>query len=128
LRFADAKQLANVIKELFTPTQQQTGNRGGGFGGFGGVGGGGFGGGGFGGGPGGGFGGGNAGNNGGGGRASRTSGAGSGANLRVVAVADERSNSLVVGAPEDLLGDIEEVVKKIDQAVNDITELRVFHL
>src|SRR5258706_8099190 len=45
LRYADAKELANVIKELFQPTQQQ-GNRGGGFGG-GGFGGGGFGGGGF---------------------------------------------------------------------------------
>src|SRR5258706_13422814 len=52
LRYADAKELANVIKELFQPTQQQ-GNRGGGFGG-GGFGGGGFGGGGVGGGGGGG--------------------------------------------------------------------------
>src|SRR6185295_11526829 len=49
LRYADAKELAAVIKELFAPAQQQ-GNRGQGGGGFGGFGGGA---GGFGGGPGG---------------------------------------------------------------------------
>ena len=125
LRFADAKELANVIKELFTPTQQQGGNRQ-----FGGFGGGGFGGGGFGGGAGG-FGGGPGGfnNAGQGGRgAAARNGTGTGANMRVVAVADERSNSLVVGAPDDLMADIKDVVEKVDQPVNDITELRVFHL
>jgi len=117
LRFADAKELANVIKELFAPTQQQGGNRNqfgnglGGFGGFPGFGGG--------------QGGGNAGR-GGGGAGSRAAAAA--ANTRVVAVADERSNSLVVGAPDDLMDSIKDVVEKIDQPVNDITELRVFHL
>lgn len=48
--------------------------------------------------------------------------------MRVVAVADERSNSLVVGAPDDLMSAITNVVQQIDQPVNDITELRVFHL
>jgi len=48
--------------------------------------------------------------------------------MRVVAVADERSNSLVVGAPDDLLAAITNVIQKIDEPVNDITELRVFHL
>jgi len=125
IRYADAKELANVIKELFTPTQQQGGGggRGGQFGGaaftgFGGAGGGGFGGGG----PGGGFGAGGA-----GGRGNR-GGASSTANTRVVAVADERSNSLVVGAPEDMMDGIKDVIEQIDQPVNDITELRVFHL
>src|SRR5260221_597176 len=103
LRYADAKELANVIKELFAPTQPTGGggnNRGGfggggGFGGFGGFGGGqgGF--------PGvaGGFGGagGGRGGNAAGGTGGR-GGASTAANTRVVAVADERSNSLVVGA------------------------------
>ncbi|HYV30913.1 MAG TPA: secretin N-terminal domain-containing protein, partial [Candidatus Binatia bacterium] len=117
LRFADAKELAAVIKDLFQPPQQQQGNNrgpfGGGFGGFGGFGGaGGFGG------------------NGGGARgtgAGRTA-ATTAANTHVVAVADERSNSLVVGAPDDLMETIKDVVQKIDQPVSDITELRVFHL
>ena len=121
LRFADAKELATVVKELFQPAQTQGGNggRGGGgggnFGGFPGFGGaaGNFGGG---------------GNRGGGGGGNRGGGSASGANTRVVAVADERSNSLVVGAPDDMLATISNVVLKIDQPVNDITELRVFHL
>jgi general secretion pathway protein D len=49
-------------------------------------------------------------------------------NARVVAVADERSNSLVVGAPEDMMDMIADMVDKIDQPVNDVTELRVFRL
>ncbi|MCX7723073.1 MAG: hypothetical protein N2379_08470 [Verrucomicrobiae bacterium] len=47
---------------------------------------------------------------------------------RVTAVADERSNSLVVSAPEDLMPTIEELVKAVDVNVEDITELRVFKL
>ncbi|HUR45669.1 MAG TPA: secretin N-terminal domain-containing protein, partial [Candidatus Saccharimonadales bacterium] len=126
LKYADAKELADVIKELFTPTQQTGNNRGGGFGNFGGRGGGGFGGpggfGGFGGqgGPGANAGGG-GGNRGGGGTANT-------ANMKVVAVADQRSNSLVIGAPDDLMSSITNIIREIDQPVNDITELRVFHL
>ncbi len=132
LRYADAKELATVIKELFAPAQQ-TGGGGNNRGGFGGGGFGGFGGGqggfpgaagGFGG-AGGGAGGGRGGAGGGGGGRGAASTA---ANTRVVAVADERSNSLVVGAPEDMMDSIKDVVEKIDQPVNDITELRVFHL
>jgi type II secretory pathway component GspD/PulD (secretin) len=135
LRYADSKELATVIKELFAPaptTQQQGGNRGGNFNNpfaGGGAGGGGFpgGGGGFGGGGGGGAAGGVGGR--GGGVGGRGGGSGGGAvNARVVAVADERSNSLVVAAPEDMMDMIADVVEKIDQPVNDITELRVFHL
>ena len=122
LRFADAKDLATVIKELFQPTQQQ-GNRlgGGGFGG-GGFGGGGFGGGGFGGGN---FGGGGFGGQG-ANRGNRN--ASTAANIRVTAVADERSNSLVVSAPEDTMPMITQLVKEVDVSVADVTELRVFHL
>ena len=47
---------------------------------------------------------------------------------KVVAVGDDRSNSLVVSAPADLLATIETMVKEIDQEVTDVTELRVFRL
>jgi hypothetical protein len=46
----------------------------------------------------------------------------------VVAVADDRSNSLVVSAPADLLATIENMVREIDQEVTDVTEVRVFRL
>jgi hypothetical protein len=46
----------------------------------------------------------------------------------VVAVGDDRSNSLVVSAPADLMTTIENMVKEIDQEVTDVTELRVFRL
>jgi type II secretory pathway component GspD/PulD (secretin) len=127
LKFADAKELANAIKELFQPqtTQGQGGNRGfnnpffgGGGPGGGNFGGGNFGGGGFGGA---GFGGGNA-----GGRGGRNSG--TAANIRVSAVPDEQSNSLIVSAPEDVMPQIEKLVQDLDVAVSDITELRVFRL
>lgn len=117
LKYADAKSLATVIKDLFAPQQEQTrsndprarfmnllrgrGGEGGppGFGGPGGdMGGGGF--------------GGNA-------RAPVP---------RVVAVADERSNSLIVNAPEEQIPIIEDIVQQVDTDVEDITELRVFRL
>ena len=46
----------------------------------------------------------------------------------VVAVADERTNSLVVSAPDEFIPTIEEVVNKIDRNVDDVTEIAVFHL
>jgi general secretion pathway protein D len=46
----------------------------------------------------------------------------------VVAVADERTNSLVVSAPDEYISTIEEVVNKIDRNVDDVTEIAVFHL
>lgn len=120
LRFADAKQLATVIKDLFpaTDTNTRTGGGGGGgrFGGFGGFGGGGFPG--AGGGPGGG---------GGTGGASGSSAGRPGAS-RVIASADEFSNSLIVSAPDDVMPTIEEMVSKVDAPVQDITEVRVFKL
>jgi hypothetical protein len=129
LKYADAKDTATLISTLFT---SQGGNQGGNTGGRGGLfnmlaGGGPFGGGG----PGGfgGFGGrgGAAGGNGGGRGGSGGATAGAGA-AKVVAVGDDRSNSLVVSAPADLLATIETMVKEIDQEVSDVTELRVFRL
>jgi len=46
----------------------------------------------------------------------------------VVAVADDRSNSVVISAPAELLSTIEDMLDKIDQQVSDTTELRVFRL
>ncbi|MCS1406885.1 MAG: putative type II secretion system protein D [Verrucomicrobia subdivision 3 bacterium] len=46
----------------------------------------------------------------------------------VVAVADERTNSLVVSAPDEFMPTIEEIVNQIDRNVDDITEIAVFHL
>jgi type II secretory pathway component GspD/PulD (secretin) len=123
LKFADAKAIAAAVKELFAPQTQQTqGGRGGfnqifgggggqgGFGGAGGFGGlGGFGGGGQ-----------------GGGRGGRNTAAA--ANIKVNAVADEESNSLIVSAPDDVMPSIEKLVQELDVASSDVTELRVFHL
>jgi type II secretory pathway component GspD/PulD (secretin) len=123
LKYADAKALAAAVKELFAPqTQQNQGGRGGfnqifGGGGPGGFGGGGFGGGGFGG-----LGGGGQG----GGRGGRNTAAT--ANIKVNAVADEESNSLIVSAPDDVMPSIEKLVQELDVASTDVTELRVFHL
>jgi type II secretory pathway component GspD/PulD (secretin) len=57
-----------------------------------------------------------------------TSPAGRVATPRVVATADERSNSLVVSAPEDHMPVIEDLVREVDTNVEDITEVRVFRL
>ena len=114
LRYADAKTLADAVKELFAPPTQQNNNNdrrsrflsqfGGGnpFGG---------------GGPGGGSPGG-----------SSSSGGAGGANTKVVALADERANSLVVSAPEDTIPTIEKLVSEMDVSVTDVSELRVFRL
>jgi general secretion pathway protein D len=129
LQYADAKTLVDSVKELFTPPQQQN-QAGGGRGQFfqnlfggGGPGGGGgpFGGGGgpFGGG------GGNRGNFGGG---NTSRGNTSATAARVVAVADERSNSLIVAAAADAMPEIDRLVKEIDVPVDEVTEIRLFPL
>ena len=128
LKYADAKDTATLIGALFT---SQGGGQGGNTGGRGGLfsmlaGGGPFGGGG----PGG-FGGGGGrggGGFGGGGRGGSSGGVAGAAAAKVVAVGDDRSNSLVISAPADLLATIETMVKEIDQEVTDVTELRVFRL
>ena len=126
LKYADAKETATLIGTLFT---SQGGSQGANNAGRGGLfsmlaGGGGP----FGGGGPGGFGG-RSGGGGGGRSGGGSSGGVSGASAaKVVAVGDDRSNSLVVSAPADLLTTIETMVKEIDQEVSDVTELRVFRL
>jgi type II secretory pathway component GspD/PulD (secretin) len=117
LKYADAKALATAVKELFAPQTTQQGQ--GGRGGFNQV----FGGGGGNGGPGGGFGGFGGQNGGRGGRNTAAT-----ANIKVNAVADEESNSLIVSAPDDVMPSIEKLVQELDVASSDVTELRVFHL
>jgi general secretion pathway protein D len=118
LKFADAKELANAVKELFTPPAQQNNNdrRNRFFNQFrGGPGGGGL-----------------QGLLGGGNNTDGSAGTGNSearnAASRVVAVADERANALVVSAPDEYIPGIEQLVKEIDVPVTDVTELRVFHL
>jgi general secretion pathway protein D len=117
LRYADAKDLVTELKEMF-PTQSGSSGRGGNNGGpqammpqFGGGGG-----------------------RGGGGGQGGTAGAGTGqseakqAASRVNAVADERTNSLVVTAPDDVMEVIERLVKEIDTSAESITRIKAFHL
>ncbi len=47
---------------------------------------------------------------------------------RVVAVGDERTNSLVVSAPDELMPTIVQLIEDIDVDTQDVTETRVFHL
>jgi type II secretory pathway component GspD/PulD (secretin) len=47
---------------------------------------------------------------------------------RVTAVADERSNAVVVSAPEEQMPIVEDLIQRVDINVEDVTELRVFHL
>lgn len=47
---------------------------------------------------------------------------------RVVAVADEQSNSLIVSASEDVIREVGELVAKVDRSTTDITDTRVFRL
>ena len=47
---------------------------------------------------------------------------------RVIAVADERTNSLVISAPDEYMATIMQLVEEIDTNVDDITELQVFAL
>lgn len=118
LRFADAKETATLITQLFTSQSSNQGGNRGNFLNFGGPGGfpGGFGG------------------RGGFGAALAQAAAGgnrggaAAAGAHVVAVADDRSNSLVLSAPSDMLTAIDEMLDKIDQEVSDVTELRVFRL
>ncbi|MGB8170384.1 MAG: secretin N-terminal domain-containing protein, partial [Chthoniobacteraceae bacterium] len=50
------------------------------------------------------------------------------ANSRVIAVADDQSNSLIVSAPEDLIPQITDIVTKIDTSTTDVTSTRIFNL
>ena len=111
LKYADAKDLAAAVKELFqapTSNQQQGNNARQFFRGFGGGGGG--------------------GGQGGGQGGAADNAAAQRVVPHVSAVADDRSNSLVVSAPEEYIPTIEQLVREIDVSVSDVTELRVFHL
>jgi len=122
LHYADAKELADTLTQLFQTPSGSTGQGGAqGFGGFGGFGGGGRrGGGGFGG-----FGGGAPG---GGGADAQSRSPARDAASRVVAVADEQSNSVIVSAPEEYVDTISDIVSRLDVSIGDITETRIFAL
>lgn len=107
LRYADAKTVADMVKEVFAGSDTSSSRGGGSRGSFR-----------FGGGP---FGG-------GGGESSSGSTTGRPGASKVIATADDRSNSLVVSAPEDIMPTIEQLVTSVDLNVEDITEIRVFRL
>ncbi|MGZ8898886.1 MAG: secretin N-terminal domain-containing protein [Limisphaerales bacterium] len=117
LRFADAKSLAATITSLFQNSgaggntgRNRDAGRGGGFPGFPeGFGGGG-------------------GRDGGRSGGTTTSGNTVATATRVTAVADEHSNSLIVSAAESQFPGIELLIKSVDTDVQDLTEVRVFHL
>ncbi len=50
------------------------------------------------------------------------------AGSRVLAVADDQSNSLIVSAPEDVIPSITEIVTRIDTSITAVTETRIFTL
>ena len=112
LRFADAKELADVITQLFSPQRvkrQQPAEQRGGFGGFpffGGFGRG-------------------------GGQQQQPAepeSAAMQAASRVVAVADETTNSVVVSAPDEYMSAIADVVEKLDTNTTETTETQIFKL
>lgn len=115
LQYAEATSVATIIKEVFqtSDSSRSSGNaasrfmnmfRGGGPGGMGGMGGG------------------------GGDSSSSGSSTGRPGASRVAAVADERSNSVVVSAPDDMMPAIVDLVKGVDTNVEDTMEVRVFPL
>ena len=113
LRYGDAKELADVLTQLFTPGSQSGQNnnqpnfpfffgRGGG---------------------------------GGGGRQGAPAAAATPpesearqAASRVVAVADDQSNSVIVSAPDEYMNAITGIVNQLDTPQNDITETHIFNL
>ena len=111
LQYADAKELAEIIDDIFEQPEDNSSRGRGGRGGFS---------------PFGGRGGSSRGRDG-GDDSGGTSEARQAAS-HVIAVADERTNSLVVSAPDQYIPTIEEVVRQVDRVVNDITEIAVFHL
>jgi general secretion pathway protein D len=113
LTYADATQMAQVVQQLFQTDSSRDRSRFGGF--F--PGGGGF--------P---FGGGDRGGGDRGGSSSGGSQNGRMTAAKVTAVADDRSNSLVVSASDEQMEMVEKLVRDMDVNVDDIAELRVFRL
>lgn len=106
LKYADAKTVADMIKEVFasSDTSSNSGRGGRGqfrFGPFGPQG---------------------------GGDNNTANSSGRPGASKVVATSDDRSNSLVVSAPDDLMPTIEQLVASVDTNVEDVTEIRVFRL
>ncbi|MEO8353166.1 MAG: secretin N-terminal domain-containing protein [Chthoniobacteraceae bacterium] len=113
LNHADAKELATLVTTLYSTDAASSSNRGsrrGGFSGFSG------------------FGGGRGGDRGGGDNSTGGDSEARKAVSRVVAVADEQSNSLVVSAPEDAFPKIAELVAELDTSITDVTESQIFRL
>ena len=117
LHYADAKELADLITQLFSPSSSnRNGQQQGGFPGFGFFGGGNRGGGGR---------GGNGGNN---NQPQQPESAAREAAARVVAVADETTNSVVVSAPDEYVAAITDIVNKLDTNTTELTETQIFKL
>ena len=115
LRYADAKELADVITQLFTPGSSSNNNNnnnnrgGGGFGGFPFFGG---------------FGRGGQQQQ----QPAQPDSAAMQAASRVVAVADETTNSVVVSAPDEYISAIADIVEKLDTNTTEVTETEIFKL
>lgn len=111
LQFANAKELATVVTQLFQTSSSSSRSSRGSSGGFP-----------F---P---FGGGDRGGD----RDRGSSGGGDSearqAGSRVIAVADDQSNSLIVSAPEDVIPSITDIVTRIDTSITAVTETRIFDL
>lgn len=110
LRYADAKDFAGVLTQLFTPDQSarnsqnnQNGPLAGFFGRFGGG-------------------------RGGAAAPEPPQSEARQAASRVVAVADQQSNSVIVSAPDAYMETIAEIVTRLDVSISDISETRIFHL
>lgn len=117
LRYADAKELASALQQLFTSTGQNQNANGSGQNGpsFGfGPGGGGFG-------P-------PGSPAGSGAQDTTTASSGSAARGKIIIAADERSNALVVNAPVDVFTSLARVIEECDQQTVETTELRRFPL
>ncbi len=112
LRYADAKELAAVVQQLFsTQTSGQSGGMNSGAQGFS---------------PGGGFG--PPGRGGPGFTEGQGDGEDGAARGKVLTTADEATNSRIVSAPAGSMTAVSNLVAQIDQPVNDITEFRIFRL
>jgi general secretion pathway protein D len=105
LRYADAKQLAAVIQQLFATQSAAQPNATpgplgipGGFGGPSDA------------------------------ASSSSTASGSGGGGKVVAVAEEGSNSLILGASSERMDSLVRIIRQLDQPVADVTEVRLFTL
>ncbi len=113
LKFADATELAATINNLFKESTSTTANNNGGRGGFPGFGG---------------FGRGGGGRGGNADTQTPDDNAGLQAATKVTAVADEHSNSLIIAAPDEYMPMVAQLIASVDTSVQDVTEVRVFHL